>query len=375
MLVIIGWGLGLAGSNSVGGYIQDLPFIMFPAGDRSDAREDNLLQFRVNTAWYPWTPMTVEASGRILLYGGSDFRGAGLIASQLSEDPGFLDLSWARGAKKKPLVAFGNVDRLSIKLAKGPIEATMGRQRINWGTNFIWNPNDWFNAYNFLDFAYNERPGADALRLQYYPAPTSVAELAFQAGNTQDRRTFAGLYRFNKWDYDWQFQAGVSGNDLAAGFSWSGSFKGAGFRGEASVYRAIIDKKTPDNPHGVASISADYTFGNSLYLQGSMVYNGFGTLGESAPLTMASAVNAKNLIPKRYAFFCEAAYQLTPLLRPDLSISVCPTDGSLYAAPSVSYSVLNNADLQALVQLFNGKTGEMYGLAPDFIVISLKWSF
>jgi hypothetical protein len=106
-----------------------------------------------------------------------------------------------------------------------------------------------------------------------------------------------------------------------------------------------------------------------------MLYNGFGTSGNSAPLTMTSMVNAKNLIPKQYALYGEVAYQLTPLLRPDLAASICPTDGSFFMAPSVSFSVLDNLDLQALAQIFIGKAGELYGKAPDFITISLKWSY
>jgi hypothetical protein len=375
MLVLIVYVFCRATGNSVGGYIQELPFIILPPEDRSDVHGDNLLQLRLNTNWYPWKPVTIEASGRVLFYGGSDFREAGLIASQLTVDPEFLDLTWAQGKNKTPLVAFENIDRLSLKLTKGAFEGTIGRQRINWCTNLIWNPNDWFNAFNFLDFAYYERPGADALRVQYYPDATTVAELVLQAGRTQDRRTFAGFYKFNGWGYDWQFQGGLSGNDLAAGFSWSGSIKGAGFRGEASLYRRVIGKTTTHGPHGVASLSADYTFKNSLYLQGSMLYNGFGTSGNSAPLTMTSMVNAKNLIPKQYALYGEVAYQLTPLLRPDLAASICPTDGSFFMAPSVSFSVLDNLDLQALAQIFIGKAGELYGKAPDFITISLKWSY
>ena len=374
-MVIVVWKLCTAASYSIGGYVEEMPFVTLPPENRSDARGDNCVQFRLNTSWYPLTPVAIEASGRVLIYGGSDFRDAGLIASELSVDPGFLDLAWAQGKNKTPLVCFENIDRLSFKLAKGAVEATIGRQRINWGTNLIWNPNDWFNAYNFLDFAYYEKPGADALRFRYYANSTTVVEFALQAGRSQDRRNFAGLYKFNFLNYDWQFQAGLSGNDLASGFSWSGAMKGAGFRGEASLYRSVIDRKALDRPRGVASVSADYTFRNSFYLQGSVLYNGFGASGQSPPFTMASVVNAKSLIPKRYALFGEAAYQLTPLLRPDLSASICPIDGSFYLAPSASFSVHNNVDFLALVQIFHGNAGDLYGKAPDFITVSLKWSF
>lgn len=31
-----------------------------------------------------------------------------------------------------------------------------------------WNPNDWFNTYNYFDFDYEERPGTDAIRVRVY---------------------------------------------------------------------------------------------------------------------------------------------------------------------------------------------------------------
>ena len=55
------------------------------------------------------------------------------------------------------------------------------RQRINWGQTLVWNPNDIFNAYSYFDFDYIERPGSDAIRLQYYPDYSSAIEMAVKA--------------------------------------------------------------------------------------------------------------------------------------------------------------------------------------------------
>ncbi len=87
-------------------------------------------------------------------------------------------------------------------------QVTLGRQRINWGQTFVWNPNDIFNAYSYFDFDYIERPGSDAVRLQYFPSSSSVAEFAVKVDDENDI-TAAGLYRFNKWGYDIQFLAGL----------------------------------------------------------------------------------------------------------------------------------------------------------------------
>ena len=363
-------------SHSIGGYIEDLPFVSFPSTTFSSAGMNNLLQFRLNTEWDPFSSLAIVVDGRVLWYGGQDFENGAMIAEQLRSNPGYLDMGWAQGSNEVPMVLYENIDRLSVSSTLGKLTATAGRQRINWGTNLIWNPNDWYNAFNYLDFAYPEHPGADALRFQYYPNSTTVVELALQAGKAQVDRTFAALYKCNKWAYDWQFQGGLSGNDLACGFSWSGSIRGGGFRGELSYYYPVIDRESFDDQEVVTSISYDYTFSNSLYLQFSGLYNGFGAPDSSSvSLTTLSRVTAKSLIPKRYALYGEIAYQLTPLWHLDFAASVSPTDGSLYLSPAVTISVLDNLDLLFLGQIFIGKPGDLYGGASDIVTASLKWSF
>ena len=68
-------------------------------------------------------------------------------------------------------------DRLFIEWNKEKWNIRIGRQRINWGINLAFNPNDIFNAYNFLDFDYEERPGVDAARVQYYYGSFSGLDL------------------------------------------------------------------------------------------------------------------------------------------------------------------------------------------------------
>jgi hypothetical protein len=102
------------------------------------------------------------------------------------------------------------------------LQVTAGRQRINWGQTFVWNPNDIFNTYSYFDFDYEEKPGSDAVRVQYFLNPTSAFELAAKL-DRQNKATIAGLYRFNKLNYDIQFLSGITDEqDFVAGAGWSG---------------------------------------------------------------------------------------------------------------------------------------------------------
>ena len=70
------------------------------------------------------------------------------------------------------------IDRLFVQWEKRNWNVRLGRQRINWGIQNYWNSHDLFNQINFFDFDYLERPGNNALRIQYYGTGTSSKELA-----------------------------------------------------------------------------------------------------------------------------------------------------------------------------------------------------
>jgi len=72
-------------------------------------------------------------------------------------DPGYFDLTkvWADG---KSYVFVSTFDRANIEYTKGNFEAMVGRQRVNWGINTVWTPNDIFNSFSYFDFDYEERP-------------------------------------------------------------------------------------------------------------------------------------------------------------------------------------------------------------------------
>jgi hypothetical protein len=73
-------------------------------------------------------------------------------------------------------VVFAFDDRSAyLDYTAGKWQFRVGRQRINWGVNLVWNPNDVFNSFSYFDFDYEERPGSDAVRVQYYTGTTSSA--------------------------------------------------------------------------------------------------------------------------------------------------------------------------------------------------------
>ena len=97
-----------------------------------------------------------------------------------------------------PQIIGGFSHRFFLQWEKNDWNIRIGRQRVNWGIQNFWNPHDLFNQTNFFDFDYIEKPGSDAIRVQYYPNSNQSLEFALN----EDIQ--GGLYRFNKFKYDFQ---------------------------------------------------------------------------------------------------------------------------------------------------------------------------
>ncbi|MFW5774822.1 MAG: hypothetical protein ACOCW2_00915 [Chitinivibrionales bacterium] len=375
-------------NTDLGGYVQEVPIVSI---NDSAAQYNNLVQSRFNTSYYPTMIITTTFEGRFLLYSGEFLDnpflgGIGAIAGELAQDDQYLDLTAAW-----PALLYGTVDRAWAQVSLDKLSFRIGRQRINWGTNLVWNPNDWYNTFSPIDFTYTEGPGVDALRLVWYIGVVSVAELALEAGSSQEDRTFAALYKFNRFSYDIQAQAGFLANDAAVGLSWAGAVLDAGFRGEMAYFHPFFEDeelRVADTLGAfVCAFSTDYTFPNSLYLHAEALYNGFGSkdvLSRSAAvgggfggelLGSSGRITAKNLTPARFSLFGEASYQITPLLVSSASGIFNPDDYSFYVSPSVRYSVVTDLDLTLLAQVFGGDDDTEFGGYDPILAAIAQWSF
>ena len=369
------------------GYIKDLPSLSFDT-DFKKLQINNLIHNRINTKWYPTKTITGALEIRNRFYYDhklSDFPGYDQF---IEADDGIVKLS-------KNIFFDGNVllntsiDRLWVDWSKGDWQIRAGRQRINWGTNLVFNPNDLFNTYSFIDFDYEERPGSDAIRVQYYTGFTSQVELVAKMDNNQNT-VIAGYYKFNKWNYDFQFLGGKYYNNAVFGFGWAGDIKGAGFRGELTTVGAprvllIYPSVTFWAGQTNFAISGDYTFKNSIYLSSEILYNSNGirpfkklNISDLSQITniFTSQIGVTNLSPAKYTFYLGSAYSITPLIRLSLGGLYMPiNNGVFFGMPSVSISIKENWDLMLLSQIFKF---EGSGLIPGFghlFFTRVKWSF
>jgi len=358
-------------SISLSGYLTTMQSSMFDSLSGPFLNE-NLLHNRLNFKGYLNNNITVAAEFRNRLFTGDMVRLGKYYSDMIGEDPGMIDMSW-NVFEEQSFLFNTTLDRLWIDFQYNKLQVTIGRQRINWGQTFVWNPNDIFNAYSFFDFDYVEKPGSDAVRLQFFPTSSSVAEIAIKSDNDKNI-TAAGLYRFNMWEYDFQFLAGiVNSEDVVVGTGWSGAIGSISFRGEASWFTPY--KNTPQDESTILITTGfDKIFDDNSMAQVQLMYSSNPFELDSFTGFYSGNLSSKDLAFSKFSAFGQFTWAATPLLNIGISAMWFPDLKGYFAGPSLDYSLAENLDFSLFWQHFNCiMAGTETNLNMGFL--RLKYSF
>jgi hypothetical protein len=358
-------------SITLNGYLTTMQSVMFDSLSGPFMNE-NLLHNRLNFKAYLNNKITFAAEFRNRLLTGDMVRYGRPYAGLIGDDNGVVDMSW-NIIEEQSFLLNTTVDRLWLDLHYNKFQVTLGRQRINWGQTFVWNPNDIFNAYSFFDFDYVERPGSDAVRLQYFPSSSSAAEFAVKVDAEKDV-TAAGLYRFNKWGYDIQFLAGlVNSEDVVIGAGWSGSIGSISFRGEGSWFDRYEDFPG-DKSTVLITTGFDKIFKDNSMAQIQVMYCNNPLSLDNFNSFYSGNLSSKDLAFSRFSAFGQFTWAVTPLLNLALSAMWFPDLDGYFAGPSIDYSLTENLDFSLVWQHFDAvMAGERSRINLGFL--RLKYSF
>lgn len=333
---------------------------------------DNLIHNRLNLKGYVNDHITLAVELRNRLFTGDMARTGNIYSEMIGTDPGWIDMSWNL-VTKNSFFFNTTIDRLWLDLNFEKIQVRVGRQRINWGQTFVWNPNDVFNAYSFFDFDYIERPGSDAVRIQYYPTSSSAVELAAKI-DSEDDVTAAGLYRFNKWGYDFQVLAGYSNSsDILAGAGWSGAIGSLSFRGEGTWFRPL---ENFSDTAGTTIITAgiDKIFDDNSMVQAQVMYcNNPLELTDFTSFYNGN-LSAKDLSFSKFSAFGQFTWAANPLLNIGISAMWLPDLKGYFTGPSLDYSIAENLDFSLIWQHFNSMMGSTR-TRINLAFLRIKFSF
>jgi len=348
---------------------------------------DHLIHSRLNTKWYATSSLTAALDLRFRAFYGELVANTPDFIKLIRIPYEFYDLGvelW----ETKNSVGYLEIDRLWLDWVKEQLEFTVGRQRIAWGTCWVWNPTDIFNPFDVFDFDYEERPAVDAIRVQYYTGAVTKIDAAYKPAKDPYNQIIAGLWSVNEWNYDFNFIAGIRYKRWLSGFSWAGDILNAGFRGEIllsqapdqpdtnSIYIKIGEPSLSswDKPMLSVALSGDYTFPNTFYIHTEILYNNNGKTYNTL-LFLNEAYSLGMLTAARWSIYQEFAYDITPLIKGSIFGIFNPNDLSYAIVPSVTYSIITNLDLLVIAQIFQGDPLTEFGSYGSSFFLRIKFSF
>ncbi len=351
-----------AQKSFLSGYIKDLQSVYFfnnpiqVQGETSiNTLTYNLIHNRLDFSHDFKSGLSFDIGIRNRIISGNIINAIPDFKSIYGVDNGIIDLS-GNIISGKQWFLNTSVDRLFLDYSKDNFQIRVGRQRINWGVNLVWNPNDLFNAFNFIDFDYEERPGSDAVLISWYTSESSELDFAVKS-DYNGKTTMAARYRFNYKDWDLQIIGGKDKSDIVFGGGCSGELGNISVRGEGSLFIPYENLSVNKTVQLSLSASVDYTFKNSLYLNGSFLINSSAhksTTGVSI-LNPETNLSAKNLSFGKYELFTQISYPVSPILSVSNSLIINAIDLSSFISPAMTVSLQNNLEFMLSGQMFIGR--------------------
>jgi hypothetical protein len=351
-------------------YIQNTTFVQKIDSNATTNLIHNRLNFKFNIA----NKFSARLEIRNRIFYGEQIEQTPNFGDLINQDNGYFDLShlWVN---EESFVAQSTIDRMLLQYSDEKWEVIIGRQRINWGINNVWNPNDLFNAFNLLEFDYEERPGSDAVRIQHNLKNNASFELAYSPSKNSEEQIAALLYKWNRKKYDFQLLSGIYQTDFVVGGGWAGSIKEAGFKGEMSYF--IPKQNSLESSENFCfSLMVDQTYKNDWYLSLTMLYNSNPTNAFMISEGIYNFnVSAKMLFPFEYNFHFTALKTISPISSFNFSFIYSPEKNTLILIPSFAWNVATNFDLDFMAQSFFADQADSYKNLGTNIFIRSRWSF
>jgi hypothetical protein len=337
------------------GYITDMQSVMFDSIDNVWFN-DNLIHNRLNFKWYPSDNITLDIELRNRFIFGDQLKNGLIDKKNYRKDQGYIPFLTHNIAEGRSFLLNSSFDRLWLRYKFSDFEITLGRQRINWGQNFVWNPNDIFNVYSFFDFDYIERPGSDALRIQYFTGFTSEIESAIKIDSAK-KITAAVMGKFSKGSYDFQVLGGIlNSEEYSFGIGWTGNILNISFSGEAT-YLHPIDNFTDTTGVFIFASGLSYSFSSSFFIQFEALYNSYAKqINVNNFIDFYNGnLSVKKMAVSEFNIFSALTYSPHPLINLSLSAMYMPGIKGFYVGTSADFSLADDLKFSLIFQTFSGE--------------------
>jgi len=241
---------------------------------------------------------------------------------------------------------------------------TVGKQRISWGTGFVFSPMDIFNPLPPQDIFTPERRGVDAVRIQHRTG--RIRAEAVYAFLDDDRRAAAVRAGFVVGAFDTAITGGrLTGSDFY-GAETSGNIASFGLRAEYL------------NREGQSSflISIDHRIGEENLIEIEYYRNGFGSADPRRyPFYYLPLLRGEIPALARKYFALSGRKQFNPLEALEVTLSFNEVDEGLYANPRYIRSLSDESEMVVGGQLFWGSPPAEFAAFSNIYYVRLTRYF
>lgn len=374
MLSFIPVSSGAAQSLQAGGYL-----VLQPVHIQSEdiqSREvnswwDYRFQQRLNLGLELTEELSLVSESRLRFFAGDLVRQVPDYARIIAADDGLVKAGWLLTERSDWFMHL-MADRLYLAYTTENVTLTAGRQRIHWGLGMLTNPNDVFNVYSLYDFDHPERPGTDAVRLQYYLDWSEHIEIAFSPNRDNVYLSTAGiLYAFNRREVDYQVLAGVYQKKIFLGGGWAGSLLNAGFKGEITSYWS-------GNPFQhdvvtlVAAVSAEYMFGSGLFVVSEVVWN---SLPGRATGILFTDLRPDSPTLTQWQGALSISKQLNPLVTAGATVVGYPDERAVFFSPTLTLSLHEDLDFSLVMQRIVASDASVFAGNASVTAFALRYNY
>ncbi len=260
---------------------------------------------------------------------------------------------------------------------EGPFSLSIGKQRIKWGTGYMWNPSDVLQKAKYALSPEDDIEGTYNIKVFYSnDIITPMAFIESESASTSAEFSKSLAYAFQLYKLvgtaDIFLNAAYRQDyvqSIGAALSWDVDI--FVFNAECAAIRYMKDavnmKCLPDNSEcGKLKYSAvtgiSKKIGESFYFYAEYLYNGWGFDNDdyqkladtiAAPSDMAAVMAGMPAWPKKnYAGF-NASYTLFDTLTLSAAAVCGPDDGAIYWYPGIIWAPSENYGFE-IYYLFNG---------------------
>lgn len=253
-----------------------------------------------------------------------------------------------------------NLDRAYVRIYLPYADLTFGKQRIAWGTGYIWNPTDILNPF-FLIEPEEEKPGIGAVRVEIPLGVASGFDLVFSPGSEGLESSIAaikGKTNIGVYDFSASYVSYGPKKENVVGFDTAGDFFELGVR-----FEGTHTTSSDGSSYAKYIAGADYTFKGGLNINLEYYYTGLGKLDTSEYDWDSLFSGQIYHLAREYVYF-GVGKDITELMYLRGGVIYNLTDQSYIVYPSYSYNIFTDTDLMLEALLLGGEEGSEYNPYP-----------